>query len=129
MYAIVLSMFPDSRKVDKASMNYTVVINVGVWLLALIYYFVWGYRFYSGPKSNLDKDDDVVLVLNQKLLQLAKKKVDASIYVKDMELVYDSFVCYSFCSFIYNVKRLKMNCLKFAVKCGISRHISVKPRN
>ena len=81
MYAIVLSMFPDSRKVDKASMNYTVVINVGVWLLALIYYFVWGYRFYSGPKSNLDKDDDVVLVLNQKLLQLAKKKVDASIYV------------------------------------------------
>ena len=35
----------------------------------------------SGPKSNLDKDDDVVLVLNQKLLQLAREKVDASIYV------------------------------------------------
>ena len=55
-YVIVLCMFPDSITVDKNSMNYTVVINVGVWLLALIYYFVWGYRFYTGPKSNLEED-------------------------------------------------------------------------
>ena len=55
-YVIVLCMFPDSMTVDKNSMNYTVVINVGVWLLALFYYFVWGYRFYTGPKSNLEED-------------------------------------------------------------------------
>ena len=81
VYAIVLSMFPDSRKVDKASMNYTVVINVGVWLLALIYYFVWGYRFYSGPKSNLDKDDDVVFGTEPEVVAIGEEKVDASIYV------------------------------------------------
>ncbi|MCP8716271.1 MAG: hypothetical protein M5E90_02510, partial [Asgard group archaeon] len=53
-YVIVLCMFPDSLHIDKDTMNYTVVINVGVWILALVYYFVWGYRFYTGPKSNLD---------------------------------------------------------------------------
>ncbi|KAK6876073.1 GABA-specific permease [Candida tropicalis] len=55
-YVIVLCMFPDSLHVDKDTMNYTVVINVGVWLLSLTYYFVWGYRSYSGPKSNLDAE-------------------------------------------------------------------------
>lgn len=54
-FIIVLTMFPDSKKVDKDSMNYTVVINVGVWILSLVYYFTWGYRVYSGPKSNLDE--------------------------------------------------------------------------
>ena len=73
-YVIVLCMFPDSITVDKNSMNYTVVINVGVWLLALIYYFVWGYRFYTGPKSNLEEDfvegvstGNVDEVLNEKV--------------------------------------------------------------
>ncbi|KAG5417086.1 hypothetical protein I9W82_004719 [Candida metapsilosis] len=56
-FIIVLTMFPDSKKVDKDSMNYTVVINVGVWILSLVYYFTWGYRVYSGPKSNLDHSD------------------------------------------------------------------------
>lgn len=56
-FIIVLTMFPDSKKVDKDSMNYTVVINVGVWILSLVYYFTWGYRVYSGPKSNLDHLD------------------------------------------------------------------------
>ncbi|KAL6452381.1 UGA4 GABA-specific permease [Candida maltosa Xu316] len=55
-YVIVLCMFPDSLHVDKDTMNYTVVINVGVWLLSLVYYFVWGYKFYTGPKSNLDEE-------------------------------------------------------------------------
>ena len=73
-YVIVLCMFPDSITVDKNSMNYTVVINVGVWLLALIYYFVRGYRFYTGPKSNLEEDfvegvstGNVDEVLNEKV--------------------------------------------------------------
>ncbi|KAG7661735.1 uncharacterized protein J8A68_004748 [[Candida] subhashii] len=55
LYVIVLCMFPDSKNVDKETMNYTVVINVGIWLLSLFYYFVWGYRSYTGPRSNLDE--------------------------------------------------------------------------
>ena len=74
VYAIVLSMFPDTRKVNKESMNYTVVINVGVWLLALVYYFVWGYRFYSGPKSNLDTDDDVVFGTEPEVVAINEEK-------------------------------------------------------
>ncbi|ODV80042.1 amino acid transporter [Suhomyces tanzawaensis NRRL Y-17324] len=53
-FIITMSMFPDSKSVNKNSMNYTCVINVGVWLLALIYYFVYGHKYYSGPKSNLE---------------------------------------------------------------------------
>ena len=44
-------------------MNYTCVINGGVWLLSVIYYYAWAWRTYTGPKSNLDgldyEDDDV----------------------------------------------------------------------
>ncbi|EGW34176.1 uncharacterized protein SPAPADRAFT_133471 [Spathaspora passalidarum NRRL Y-27907] len=54
-YVIVLCMFPDSKSVDKESMNYTVVINGGLWVLSLIYFYVWGYRSYTGPISNLDE--------------------------------------------------------------------------
>ncbi|EER34491.1 hypothetical protein CTRG_01352 [Candida tropicalis MYA-3404] len=55
-YVITLCMFPDSLHVDEETMNYTVVINVGVWLLSLVYFFTWGYKFYSGPKSNIDSE-------------------------------------------------------------------------
>ncbi|EGV61900.1 amino acid transporter [Yamadazyma tenuis ATCC 10573] len=55
VYIIVMSMFPDSKVVDKGDMNYTVAINGGIWLLSIIYYFVYGYREYSGPKSNLNE--------------------------------------------------------------------------
>ncbi|CAK9440306.1 uncharacterized protein LODBEIA_P44060 [Lodderomyces beijingensis] len=56
-FVFVLCMFPDSIAVNKESMNYTVVINMAVWVLSLVYYFVWGYKSYSGPKSNLDSSD------------------------------------------------------------------------
>ncbi|EGW34079.1 uncharacterized protein SPAPADRAFT_148468 [Spathaspora passalidarum NRRL Y-27907] len=56
VFVIVLAMFPDSRDVDKDSMNYTVVINCGMWILSLIYFYVWGYRTYTGPVSNLDDE-------------------------------------------------------------------------
>ncbi|CAK9440299.1 uncharacterized protein LODBEIA_P43990 [Lodderomyces beijingensis] len=56
-FIIVLTMFPDMKSVNRETMNYTVVINVGVWLLSLIYYFAWGYKVYSGPKSNLDNEE------------------------------------------------------------------------
>lgn len=56
VFVIILSMFPDSYPVDKSTMNYTCVINVGIWILATIYYFFYGYKVYSGPVSNLDHD-------------------------------------------------------------------------
>lgn len=62
MYVIVMSMFPENKTVTKDTMNYTCVINGGVWALSLVYYFVYGYRHYHGPKSNLtaiDAEEDV----------------------------------------------------------------------
>lgn len=56
VYVIIMVMFPDSSTVTPKTMNYTCVINCGVWLLSLVYYFTWGYRVYTGPKSNLETD-------------------------------------------------------------------------
>ncbi|KAG5420607.1 hypothetical protein I9W82_002488 [Candida metapsilosis] len=53
-FIITMSMFPESRHVDKESMNYTCAINGGVWLLSILYYYSWAWRTYTGPKSNLD---------------------------------------------------------------------------
>lgn len=53
-YAMIMCMFPDSKTVDSQTMNYTVAISCGVWLLAAVYYFFYGYRHYHGPVSNLD---------------------------------------------------------------------------
>lgn len=55
-YIIIMCMFPDNKTVVKDTMNYTCAISGGVWLLALIYYMVYGYKKYSGPKSNLETD-------------------------------------------------------------------------
>ncbi|KAI5963769.1 uncharacterized protein KGF55_002649 [Candida pseudojiufengensis] len=54
LFVIMMCLFPDNKKVDKETMNYTVVINVGTWILSLLYYFIYGYKIYKGPKSNLD---------------------------------------------------------------------------
>lgn len=54
-------MFPDSKNVSKDTMNYTCVINVSIWILSLIYYYVHGYKVYQGPKSNLDEFDSEAL--------------------------------------------------------------------
>lgn len=67
-------MFPDTRKVNKESMNYTVVINVGVWLLALVYYFVWGTDFTAVPNLILIQMTMLFLVQNLKFLQSMKKR-------------------------------------------------------
>lgn len=56
-YAIVMLMFPDNPNPDAKSMNYTCVINGGVWLLSAIYFFCYGYRHYHGPKSNLGEEE------------------------------------------------------------------------
>ncbi|WLF77328.1 hypothetical protein PVL30_001040 [Lodderomyces elongisporus] len=73
-FIIVLTMFPDMKSVDKNSMNYTVVINVGIWILSLIYYFTWGYKTYSGPKSNLDDEGSDLSSNHQIDMVLAEEK-------------------------------------------------------
>lgn len=60
-FVIIMSMFPDNKEVDKDTMNYTIAINGGVWLLTTIYYYVYGYKYYSGPKSNLESIDGTSL--------------------------------------------------------------------
>ncbi|KAI5954225.1 hypothetical protein KGF54_002000 [Candida jiufengensis] len=58
VFIMGLSLFPDNIAVDKETMNYTVVINVGMWILSLAYYFIYGHKIYSGPKSNLEDEGD-----------------------------------------------------------------------
>ncbi|GMG18122.1 unnamed protein product [[Candida] boidinii] len=55
-FVIILCMFPGSKSVDKTTMNYTVVINCGVWILSVVYFYVYKYKFYHGPSSNLDDE-------------------------------------------------------------------------
>lgn len=54
-YTIVMSSFPDNKNPTVSTMNYTCVINSSVWLFSLGYYFVYGFKVYTGPKSNLDE--------------------------------------------------------------------------
>lgn len=61
-YIIVLSMFPSAKTVDKTTMNYTVVISCGVWILSAVYFLVYKYKAYHGPKSNLNVDGGEISV-------------------------------------------------------------------
>jgi amino acid transporter len=56
-FIIVLAMFPESKEVEKSTMNYSVVINCGIWVLAIVYFYAYKRRDYSGPKSNLDEKE------------------------------------------------------------------------
>lgn len=56
MFVIVLAMFPNSKQVDKDTMNYSVVINCGIWILGALYYALYKKKFFHGPKSNLDEE-------------------------------------------------------------------------
>ncbi|VEU21376.1 DEKNAAC102408 [Brettanomyces naardenensis] len=58
-YIITLSMFPSSKTVDKSTMNYTVVISCGVWILSAVYFLVYKYKYFHGPKSNISPEEDV----------------------------------------------------------------------
>lgn len=61
LFVIVLSMIPATKAVDKTDMNYTVVITCGVWILSMIYFFVYKYKYYHGPKSNLSPEDEAAI--------------------------------------------------------------------
>jgi amino acid transporter len=57
VFVIILAMFPSSRSVDKKDMNYAVVINCGIWILSVVYFYAYKKKYYTGPKSNLDEDE------------------------------------------------------------------------
>lgn len=58
LFTIIMVMFPyQQHNIDKDTMNYTVVIGPGFWVLSLIYYYFWQSKFYEGPKSNLSDEE------------------------------------------------------------------------
>lgn len=67
-FTIIMVMFPyDSVDINSTTMNYTVVIGPGFWVLSLIYYFLWQRKFYEGPKSNLS-DEEFVDAVGEEVL-------------------------------------------------------------
>ncbi|KAH3672934.1 hypothetical protein OGATHE_002165 [Ogataea polymorpha] len=65
-------MFPSVKAVEKDTMNYAVVIASGVWILSIVYFYTYKYKYFHGPKSNLNDDDttepvSVDLVLDEKM--------------------------------------------------------------
>ncbi|CDK27113.1 unnamed protein product [Kuraishia capsulata CBS 1993] len=56
IFVLFLCMFPGSKTVDKETMNYTVVINCGVWVLAMVYFYTYKFKYFHGPRSNLNDD-------------------------------------------------------------------------
>ncbi|KAI4280576.1 MAG: hypothetical protein L6R38_004338 [Xanthoria sp. 2 TBL-2021] len=58
VFGIVLSTFPvEGPNPTPQSMNYTVVINMAVWVGAILYYFVDARKWFSGPKITIATDD------------------------------------------------------------------------
>ena len=52
-FIMILVCFPATKSVTKTDMNYCIVITGGVWILALIFFFTYKYKYYHGPRSNL----------------------------------------------------------------------------
>jgi amino acid transporter len=59
-FTIVMAMFPASPKVDKTTMNYTVVITCGTWVLSSAYYFLYANKTFHGPRNTLKTNSDIV---------------------------------------------------------------------
>ncbi|SCW03284.1 LAFE_0G07052g1_1 [Lachancea fermentati] len=62
-FIIIMMMFPsDQYGVTPNTMNYTCVFVGFVWFGSLIYYLVYKYKTFHGPKSNIDDEEfqDVV---------------------------------------------------------------------
>lgn len=57
----VVFFFPTTPQTSTPSMNYTVVVLGGVLLLSLVWYYLpvyGGVHWFTGPVSNVDKNDD-----------------------------------------------------------------------
>ncbi|KAL9625354.1 MAG: hypothetical protein Q9160_000417 [Pyrenula sp. 1 TL-2023] len=46
---LFFSMWPPMNHPDAAGMNYSVLMEGGIMMFAIVYYFVWGRRTYKGP--------------------------------------------------------------------------------
>jgi amino acid transporter len=75
LFVITMSSFPDNKSPTPPEMNYTIVLNGGVWILSTIYYFVHGYKVFNGPKSNLEDSLDGILLQNEISGEANEKKV------------------------------------------------------
>ncbi|GAV30062.1 hypothetical protein PMKS-003568 [Pichia membranifaciens] len=60
-FITVLVCFPATKSVTKEDMNYCIVITGGVWILSIVFFFTYKYKYYHGPRSNLD-DDNIEVV-------------------------------------------------------------------
>ncbi|KAH3681919.1 hypothetical protein WICPIJ_007115 [Wickerhamomyces pijperi] len=54
-FTIIMAMFPAGPTVDKESMNYTVVITCGTWLLSIIYFYAYARKSYFGPRNTISE--------------------------------------------------------------------------
>ncbi|VEU21546.1 DEKNAAC102796 [Brettanomyces naardenensis] len=59
LFIIAICMFPSAKDVDSTTMNYTCVISCGVWILSIVYFYAYKYKYFHGPKSNLGPEEDV----------------------------------------------------------------------
>ncbi|KAL2709704.1 GABA-specific permease [Kluyveromyces marxianus] len=58
LFIIVLVCFPSiQHHIKPKEMNYSVVFIGAVWSLSAVYFLVYKYKFYSGPKSNLTDEE------------------------------------------------------------------------
>ncbi|OJJ48840.1 hypothetical protein ASPZODRAFT_13576 [Penicilliopsis zonata CBS 506.65] len=56
-FAIILSMFPTTGgNPSPQDMNYTVVINGALWGGAILYYFLYARKTFTGPKTTVGED-------------------------------------------------------------------------
>lgn len=61
VFGILLAMFPDGGPdPTPQSMNYTVVVNMAVWGGCTVYYFVDARRWFTGPKTTVQEEEEVV---------------------------------------------------------------------
>lgn len=60
-------------------MNYTVVINMAVWIGALAYYYINARKWFTGPKITIDTDaltEDQAQALREEGLQVEGVQVE-----------------------------------------------------
>ncbi|KAM9923429.1 hypothetical protein OXX59_005189 [Metschnikowia pulcherrima] len=56
VYTIIMVMFPTDTHPSRETMNYTVVLTPGVWILSAVYYYVYAHKHYHGPAKTIDEE-------------------------------------------------------------------------
>lgn len=74
-FIVVLVCFPATKTVTKENMNYCIVITGGVWILSAVLFFTYKYKYYHGPRSNLENVDPDVISSTEELSYQHKSKV------------------------------------------------------